>query len=317
MDGGEAPQRAYQAASQGGDVRPTGSHSAQQLQPTRPRVRHQPRGPREPHKEYPMATGGDPQVTRTVFIARIPKEGVTDDVLFEDFSAYGRVLATKVFVPLHAFQEGKSYNFNGAFVEFESFEAALRVFNTVREYRGLQTEVKWGRRSLVESIKQQHLDQMERKDRMEGEEERHLTSTKSDNKENTVGVHMHMRTYGTVYIEEDPVDAFIKEQSWLWHQQIKAHYASIGMVNLPGMGSMGTPMYPPPMIGGPTPVMHSHSHSHPHPHLQPYLHPHLQPYLDPHVHPHYHHPAGLPITPQFPMNTVKRTTKNEQAALIF
>ena len=43
-------------------------------------------------------------VTRTVFISRIPTNGITDDVLYADFSEYGRVLATKVFVPKSKYQ---------------------------------------------------------------------------------------------------------------------------------------------------------------------------------------------------------------------
>ncbi len=247
-------------------------------------------------------------MTRTVFVTRIPKEGVTDDTLFEDFSVYGRVLATKVYVPKLAYMSGKNHFFNGGFVEFESFEVALYVVNTVREYRGIQTDVKWGHKSLVESILEQ---QRERSGEAggfggvrgaagtEGQQElgAALDTSTSDGDGRRV-----LPTYGTVY---NPVDNFIKEQAWLWNQHLTQHYAIGGMPGMPGIPPPGMPppgmpppgMPPPPVMLPPgPPMMYAHHpqqqhEQHPVPHLQPTP----VPYQLPPYQPHPYHPAGLPI----------------------
>jgi len=257
---------------------------------------HTPSPPPPHHTQHPVIN--ETPVTRTVFVTRIPK-GVTDDTLFEDFSVYGRVLATKVYVPKIAYMSGKNHFFNGGFVEFESFDVALYVVNTVREYRGIQTDVKWGHKSLVESIREQQrelsgeaggLGGVRGAEGMEGQRELGAAPDTSTGGKDGRRV---LPTYGTVY---NPVDSFIQEQAWLWNQHLTQHYAVIG--GMPGMPSPGMP--PPPVMLPPGhPMMYAHHHQqqheqHPVPHLQPTPLPYQLPRYQHQPHP-YPHPAGLPI----------------------
>ncbi len=59
-------------------------------------IKHEPRAHVEMPPDRKYSPQGEP---RTVFISKIPKKGITDDVLYADFSGFGRVLATKVFIP--------------------------------------------------------------------------------------------------------------------------------------------------------------------------------------------------------------------------
>ena len=247
---------------------------------------------------------------RTVFISRIPKHGITDDVLYADFTGFGRVLATKVFIPKTKFQgkPDKVVHF-GAFIEFATDEAAMDVMNTLKEYRGVETGVKWAHRSLVESIKE--LRQRQVGNEADGRGmggEAIQASTSGDGAATTADkADPEYPRYGTLYDEntedagckdddddhddeqtyQDPVGSFIQEQAQLWHQELRAYYAA---------GCTPVVLPPPASMGPPVPV--------PAPMLAPgSLPPPLGVMIPPMIH-YQHisgmpimHPAGLPITP--------------------
>jgi hypothetical protein len=201
-------------------------------------------------------------------------------MLFKDFSAHGRVLATKVFVPAKYYQ-GKSVNHLGAFVEFATREAALHVMNTVREYRGVQTDIKWARKSLVESIKEQ---QQRLQETMEG---RGSTDEAKDSTAENAASDNYVPPYGTVYTEVCTVDTFIQEQAWLWQQQIQSHYAAMGAPPAPPARPLPTP----------APMLHASRASHP-----GSIPPSGVPmFLRHHPQSVHHHPAGMPIMPIMPI----------------
>ncbi len=206
---------------------------------------------------------------RTVFISKIPKNGITDDVLYADFSGFGRVLATKVFVPKTSFQgkPDKVVHF-GAFIEFATSEAAMGVMETLKEYRGVATGVKWAHRSLVESIKEVQQrevgneDDERERETMQASTSGHGTPTSAaENAETSPG----FVRYGTLYVTEDvvygqdkddddddkrshqdPVGSFIREQAQRWHQELRAYYAAgCAPAVLPPLASMG------PLLGLP------------------------------------------------------------------
>lgn len=183
--------------------------------------------------------------------------------------------------------------------------------NTVKAYRGIETEVKWGRRSLVESIKEQQQRQTGG-DAARGREDQVSETSASvhDDRVNgkSGGNVGSFALYGTLYGDacevvdyKDQIGSFIQEQAQLWHQELQAYYSSM---------MVPTTMGPPagPVTAFPTgPVGHV-SNAHipvanpgqlpPHVHMAaPMLH---------HTIPRVpaiptmsgvHHPAGMPITP--------------------
>ena len=77
-------------------------------------------------------------------------------MLYADFTGFGRVLATKVFIPEDpSFRASLTrWSTSARSSSLHTDEAAMDVMNTLKEYRGVETGVKWAHRSLVESIKE-------------------------------------------------------------------------------------------------------------------------------------------------------------------
>lgn len=203
----------------------------------------------------------------------------------------------------------------GAFIEFATIEVAMHVINTVKEYRGVETNVNWGHRSLVESIKEQRQRQAQQEQQLDGgaakmdgqdEDREGGTSTSVQ----VLDLVLHGTLYEDMVFEEeaacdavhrdavDPIGLFIQEQAQRWHHELQAYYA------------MSTPNPMMPMSHPSTGVPTAHAVPMPHgPHastLRP-LHPHVQMAGPAMFHHHsmqgmataqvMYHPAGLPITP--------------------
>jgi RNA recognition motif-containing protein len=218
-----------------------------------------------------------PYESKTLFIKRIPDE-LNDNILFQDFSAYGRVLATKVYVyPGRRTSTGKLKpgNGSGAFIEFECREAAVHVINSMKEYRGMPVEIKWGQKSLVESLREQ----------MKQPTPQTLGAVRDADQD---GQHV-AQTYGTVY--ENDIELKIVEQALHWKRQLDAHYASMSS--------------PQPLVGHSASVGPSLSHpglDHQRVHLQMYGH---QPITDQMANFHVPYAAAYGTFPQqYPMPTV-------------
>jgi hypothetical protein len=268
-------------------------------------------------QEPPAQIGGPPRREhspqggrRTVFISKIPRNGITDDVLYADFRGFGRVLATKVFIPKTSFQgkPNKVVHF-GAFIEFATNEAAMDVMNTVKEYRGVETGVKWAHRSLVESIKELQQREAGNEDD-ERERETMQASTSGNGAVTSAGNRAEpspgFARYGTLYVTEDvceqsdddkhafqdPVGSFIQEQAQRWHQELRAYYAAgYAPAALPPPASVGPSMGP--LMPAPA---HMSAPAPPHPLVQimpPTIHHHHTPGMTM----MHTYPAGMPITP--------------------
>lgn len=213
------------------------------------------------------ASHGHPASSKTLFLRKVPDDA-TDDSLFRDFSAYGRVLATKVYTHQGSKQlsSGKVKGAGrGAFVEFACRDAALQVINTMTEYRGRPVDIKWGTRSLVDSIKEKKRQEQKASSRDGAEDEGGEHDITQDGR---------LPTFGTVYDEPtvvydaNPIDAFIQRQAFLWHQQLKAHYAAVSRQHPgrlpPAAPPAGQPPGPPPPPPGPPAVQLTNFHMHMH-----------------------------------------------------
>ena len=283
-------------------------------------IKHEPRAHVEMPPDRKYSPQGEP---RTVFISKIPKKGITDDVLYADFSGFGRVLATKVFIPKTLIQgkPDKVVHF-GAFIEFATSEAAMDVINTLKEYRGVATGVKWAHRSLVDSIKELQRREVGDADDDERVRETIQASTSGHGAvrvaSDMTASHPGFARYGTLYVTEDvvyeqdgidhaeracqdPVGSFIREQAQLWHQELRAYYATgCTPAVLPPPAPVGPLLGPPmPAPGPPPPPVRM---------------------MPPMVHYHHHHssgmtamhtyPAGMPITPIPPIPPIYMHERN-------
>ena len=88
----------------------------------------------------------------TLYIDRIP-EGMDENMLYNDFTSFGRVVATKVY--LHRRRRANGSRKISGFVEFESSDAAQNAMNSLNEdghYRETKMQVSWAVRSLSESL---------------------------------------------------------------------------------------------------------------------------------------------------------------------
>lgn len=97
----------------------------------------------------PEKKGGS---TTTLYIDRIP-EDMDEYMLYNDFTSFGRVVATKVY--LHRRPRANGSRKTSGFVEFESVDAAQNAMNSLNEdghYRGTKMQVSWAVRSLSESL---------------------------------------------------------------------------------------------------------------------------------------------------------------------
>lgn len=89
---------------------------------------------------------------RTLYIDRIP-EDMDEHMLYNDFTSFGRVVATKVY--LHRRRRANGSRKTSGFVEFESGDAAHNAMDSLNEdghYRGTKIQVSWALRSLSESL---------------------------------------------------------------------------------------------------------------------------------------------------------------------